>query len=78
MYQWCEPETSSQRSYAGATIMHYSPRGRKPGIGAGTATLLVFRFLLTCVRGSVLTALREPMGDNLIAPLFEYLRDSGV
>ena len=71
----CKPETLESAVVRGCYDYAFAPR--KPGIGAGTATLLVLRFLLT-YKGSVLHALREPMGDNLIAPLFEYLRDWGV
>ena len=48
--------------------------GRKPGIGAGTASLLFLRLLLT-YKGSIMYALSEPMGDSIIAPLYKYLRD---
>ncbi len=52
----------------------YAFASRKPGIGAGTATLLLLRFILS-YKGSVLHALSGPMGDNIIAPFYEYLHD---
>jgi uncharacterized protein with NAD-binding domain and iron-sulfur cluster len=51
----------------------YAFAARDPGIGAGTATLLALRFILT-YKGSVLHALTAPMGDSIIAPLYQYLR----
>ena len=51
----------------------YAFASRTPGIGAGTATLLALRFILS-YKGSVLHALTAPMGDNIIAPFYQYLR----
>ena len=51
--------------------------GPKPGIGAGTGTLLLLRLLLT-YKGSIFYALSAPMGDSIFVPLFQYLRHSGV
>ena len=48
--------------------------GWTSGIGAGTASLLFLRLLLT-YKGSIMYALNEPMGDSIIAPLYKYLRD---
>jgi hypothetical protein len=44
----------------------------KRNIGAGTATTALLGFLFT-YKGSIFYALREPMGDFLLAPLYEYL-----
>jgi len=50
---------------------------RDPGIGAGTASLLFLRLLLT-YRGSIMYALTEPMGDCIVMPFYQYLKDWGV
>jgi uncharacterized protein with NAD-binding domain and iron-sulfur cluster len=50
---------------------------RKPGIGAGTASLLFLRLLLT-YKGSIMYALSQPMGDSIIAPLYQLLAKWGV
>jgi uncharacterized protein with NAD-binding domain and iron-sulfur cluster len=46
-------------------------------VAAGVGTLSLLRFLLT-YKGSVFFTLREPMGDFLFAPLYEYLCSRGV
>lgn len=46
-------------------------------VGAGVGTLALLRLLLT-YKGSIFYTLREPMGDFLFAPLYDYLRDRGV
>ena len=59
-------------SSAAATIMH-SLRGiRASARGRRRCSLL--RFILT-YKGSVLHALTAPMGDSIIAPFYQYLRD---
>lgn len=51
--------------------------GGEPSAGAGTATLALLRFLLT-FKGSVLYALKEPMGDCLMVPFYQVLKKRGV
>ena len=51
----------------------YAFASRDPGIGAGTATLLLLRLVLT-YKNSVFHALTEPMGDSIFAPFYQYLR----
>jgi uncharacterized protein with NAD-binding domain and iron-sulfur cluster len=69
----CRPESLNSAVVRGCYDYAFAAGGhRKPGIGAGTASLLFLRLLLT-YKGSIMYALTEPMGDNLIAPLYEYL-----
>ena len=63
--------TLTPPSSAAATTT-LSPRGRR-GLAPATATLLALRFILS-YKGSILHALTEPMGDNIIAPFYRYLR----
>ena len=68
----CSPESLQSAVVRGCYDYAFVPKDE--GIGAGTATLLVLRFLLA-YKGSVLHTLTEPMGDSIVAPFFEYLRD---
>ena len=54
----CKPENLQSAVVRGCYDYAFVPKGK--GIGAGTATLLVLRFLLT-YKGSVLHELTEPM-----------------
>lgn len=73
MYQnGCKKESLDSAIVRGCYDYAFAPR--KPGIGAGTATILVLRFLLT-YKGSVLHELAEPMGDFLFAPMYLYLKE---
>lgn len=74
----CRPESLESAVVRGCYDYAFADgTSRKPGIGAGTATLLLLRFILT-YKSSVLHALSEPMGDSVFAPLFKYLDDWGV
>ena len=66
-----KPENLDSAVVRGCYDYAFAPR--TPGIGAGTATLLALRFILS-YKGSILHALTEPMGDNIIAPFYRYLR----
>ena len=71
----CKPENLQSAVVRGCYDYAFVPKGK--GIGAGTATLLVLRFLLT-YKGSVLHELTEPMGDSIIAPFFQHLQKRKV
>ena len=71
----CKPVNLQSAVVRGCYDYGFIPEGE--GIGAGTATQLMLRFALT-YKGSVLHALTEPMGDNIIAPFYLCLKDRGV
>ncbi len=74
---WMRGNGAKQSSLDSALVRgcyDYAFASRDPGIGAGTATLLALRFILT-YKGSVLHALTAPMGDSIIAPFYAYLHD---
>jgi uncharacterized protein with NAD-binding domain and iron-sulfur cluster len=74
----CRPESLESAIVRGCYDYGFiGGASKKPGIGAGTGTLLMLRFILT-YKGSVLHALTEPMGESIVAPLFQYLRKWGV
>ena len=74
--QWMQDNGAKKENSDSAVVRgcyDYAFASRDRGIGAGTATLLALRFVLS-YKGSVLYALTAPMGDNIIAPFYEYLR----
>jgi uncharacterized protein with NAD-binding domain and iron-sulfur cluster len=71
----CDPVSLQSAVVRGCYDYAFVPEGK--GIGAGTATLLGLRFVLA-YKGSVLHALTEPMGDNIIAPFYRCLKKRGV
>jgi uncharacterized protein with NAD-binding domain and iron-sulfur cluster len=74
----CSPESLDSAVVRGCYDYAFaSGGGANPGIGAGTASLLFLRLLLT-YKGSIMYALTEPMGDSIIAPLYRHLLKWGV
>jgi uncharacterized protein with NAD-binding domain and iron-sulfur cluster len=74
----CHPASLKSAIVRGCYDYIFSAGARVPsGVGAGTGTYALLRFILT-YKGAALYALREPMGDNVIAPLYKYLRSRGV
>ncbi len=74
--EWMKAHGAKPKNLDSAVVRgcyDYAFTPRTSGIGAGTATLLALRFILS-YKGSVLHALAEPMGDNIIAPFYRYLR----
>jgi uncharacterized protein with NAD-binding domain and iron-sulfur cluster len=74
----CRPDSLNSAVVRGCYDYAFANGGnRNPGIGAGTASLLFLRLLLT-YKGSIMYALTEPMGDSIIAPLYQHLAKWGV
>ena len=71
----CKPASLESAVIRGCYDYAFVPKDR--GIAAGTATLLALRFVLG-YKGSVLHALTEPMGDNIMAPFYKCLKKRGV
>ena len=75
--EWMCQHGCSDESLKSAVVRgcyDYAFATRDKGIGAGTAVILILRFLMT-YKGSVLHELTEPMGDFIFAPMYVYLRD---
>ena len=73
----CRPDSLNSAVVRGCYDYAFANGGTESGIGAGTASLLFLRLLLT-YKGSIMYALTEPMGDSIIAPLYEYFAKWGV